>query len=92
MEETSLDEFFESDGEDETDAARSDDGTAADADERDSDSASDGEPARTGEDVAPATTTARWSPSGDTCERCGAGVDRAWRDEGCLVCPDCKDW
>ncbi|MFU8869408.1 hypothetical protein [Natronococcus sp.] len=27
-----------------------------------------------------------------TCKRCEATVERVWREEGALVCPDCKSW
>ncbi len=27
-----------------------------------------------------------------SCARCEDETDRAWRDEGALVCPDCKTW
>ncbi|SEW17770.1 DUF7573 domain-containing protein [Natrinema salifodinae] len=27
-----------------------------------------------------------------TCDRCGNATERAWRDDGDLVCPNCKKW
>lgn len=42
--------------------------------------------------VDPAESTYAWSPSGATCDACGASVERRWRDEGDLVCADCKSW
>ncbi|ELZ21027.1 hypothetical protein C477_05997 [Haloterrigena salina JCM 13891] len=27
-----------------------------------------------------------------TCRRCGSDTDRVWREDGDLVCPDCKNW
>ncbi|ADB62437.1 hypothetical protein Htur_3575 [Haloterrigena turkmenica DSM 5511] len=27
-----------------------------------------------------------------TCHRCGDETDRVWREDGDLVCPDCKSW
>lgn len=27
-----------------------------------------------------------------TCSQCDAAVDRVWRDDSGLVCPDCKSW
>ena len=44
------------------------------------------------ETVTPATSTYAWSPSGTPCDACGASVERRWRDEGDLVCGDCKSW
>lgn len=44
------------------------------------------------ETVAPAASTYAWSPSGEPCDACGAAVERRWRDEGDLVCGDCKSW
>ncbi|SER29111.1 DUF7573 domain-containing protein [Natrinema salaciae] len=26
------------------------------------------------------------------CSRCDRAVDRVWRADGSLVCPDCKEW
>jgi hypothetical protein len=42
--------------------------------------------------VEPAESTYSWSPAGATCASCGATVERRWRDEGDLVCADCKSW
>ncbi|NUB89882.1 hypothetical protein HT576_02365 [Haloterrigena sp. SYSU A121-1] len=27
-----------------------------------------------------------------TCHRCASDTDRVWREDGVLVCPDCKNW
>ncbi|WP_394738855.1 DUF7573 domain-containing protein [Natronococcus roseus] len=27
-----------------------------------------------------------------TCQRCETTVERVWREDGALVCPDCKSW
>ncbi|MDQ2051174.1 hypothetical protein RBH26_11850 [Natronolimnohabitans sp. A-GB9] len=27
-----------------------------------------------------------------TCSRCDSDVERVWREDGSLVCPDCKSW
>jgi len=43
-------------------------------------------------DVAPAVSTYAWSPEGGACDGCGASVQRRWRDDGALVCADCKKW
>jgi hypothetical protein len=65
-----------------------------------SDAAADGDdtdsaPADAGSESAavdPLATTYAWSPSGAVCASCGATVERRWRDEGDLVCTDCKSW
>lgn len=44
------------------------------------------------ESVEPATVTAGWEASGTCCEACGSTVERTWRQEGSVVCGDCKDW
>lgn len=38
-----------------------------------------------------ATSTA-WTAAGAGCQRCGARVSRRWRDDGDLVCAECKQW
>jgi len=40
----------------------------------------------------PARTTYAWSDEGTTCKSCGETVERRWRQDDRLVCPDCKDW
>ncbi len=40
----------------------------------------------------PATSTAAWTAAGAGCQRCGARVSRRWRDDGDLVCAECKEW
>jgi len=42
--------------------------------------------------VEPATVTYQWTPAGASCDRCGARVERRWRDDGAYVCEDCKEW
>lgn len=42
--------------------------------------------------VRPATSTMDWTPDGAACESCGTAVERRWRDDGRLVCPECKQW
>jgi hypothetical protein len=42
--------------------------------------------------VEPAVSTYDWTPPGADCEACGAAVERRWRDDGRLVCTDCKAW
>jgi hypothetical protein len=40
------------------------------------------------------TLTTTYAVTGDdrSCDRCGAKITRRWRDDGALVCVDCKDW
>jgi hypothetical protein len=51
--------------------------------------AGDEEPADAAE---PAVSTYDWTPDGADCADCGATVERRWRDDGELVCTDCKTW
>ncbi|OAQ51985.1 hypothetical protein HTG_15140 [Natrinema mahii] len=58
------------------------DGSVAETDSASGDSTpSDGETAR---------STYAWGTY--TCSRCETAVDRVWRADGDLVCPDCKSW
>jgi hypothetical protein len=47
--------------------------------------------AEAGEEPRAVSTTA-FAPDGTPCEACGATVRRRWRDDGALVCADCKTW
>jgi hypothetical protein len=38
------------------------------------------------------TTTIDVAGEERPCERCGDPTDRRWRDDGALVCLDCKEW
>ncbi|KDE59906.1 hypothetical protein EL22_15105 [Halostagnicola sp. A56] len=49
-----------------------------------------GETTEPGPAVEPATSTYVWGSY--TCETCSETVDRAWLEDGALVCPACKDW
>lgn len=42
--------------------------------------------------VEPLAETFAWSPSAASCARCGAAAEERWRDDGELVCADCKAW
>lgn len=42
--------------------------------------------------VGPAESTMAWTPGEAPCGSCGAAVERRWRDDGTLVCHDCKRW
>jgi hypothetical protein len=100
----SLDEFFPAgqesgDGSGEQDDERASDESAVDdagGDESDKREAGDGVGGESGggeaDAVTPAESTYAWSPSGATCDTCGASVERRWRDEGDFVCADCKSW
>lgn len=37
-------------------------------------------------------STYAFSPGGAECTACGATTTRRWRQDGDLVCPDCKRW
>lgn len=37
-------------------------------------------------------STFDWSPDGAPCAACGDRVERRWRDDGRLVCEQCKTW
>lgn len=42
--------------------------------------------------VDPAVSTCDFAPDGAPCAACGEAVERQWRDDRGLVCPDCKEW
>ncbi|MFB6141137.1 MAG: hypothetical protein ABEJ26_11970 [Halosimplex sp.] len=42
--------------------------------------------------VDPAESTYAWSGDGGVCDACGGTVERRWRSDDGLVCPDCKEW
>lgn len=83
----SLDEFLGSDEDGEADTG------AVDA-EPDGVTADDGEADGTEADgaVEPAVPTLDWTPGGAPCAACGATVERRWRDDGRMVCGECKGW
>lgn len=69
----------------------------ADRDAPESGGSTDGESA--GDDarvdpttVEPADTTYAWGGDESVCQSCGESVDRRWRSDDGLVCPDCKEW
>lgn len=39
-----------------------------------------------------AVSTYAFAPDGAPCAACGAVVEKRWRDDGELVCPECKAW
>ncbi|WP_423743237.1 hypothetical protein V5735_09095 (plasmid) [Haladaptatus sp. SPP-AMP-3] len=92
-EDTSLSEFVGKVGESDeangtTDAAETDETTDADGSATNHES-----PERPDEaDVEPARATYDWMPDGAACTRCGAAVEKRWRDDGGMVCADCKEW
>jgi hypothetical protein len=100
----SLDEFVPDGRESDDEPGEQDDGRASDestvddaggdeSGEREAGGGVGGESgAEEADVVAPAESTYAWAPSGATCDACGASVERRWRDEGDLVCADCKSW
>lgn len=40
----------------------------------------------------PAVSTTAFDPEGAACASCDATVRRRWRDDGELVCGECKPW
>jgi hypothetical protein len=82
------------------DAASSRDHVEADADDAEPAQAPDGDSSGgpdegapvAADSVDPAVSTYGWGPDGGTCAACGATVERRWRGEDGLVCPDCKSW
>lgn len=43
-------------------------------------------------DVGAVESTYRWSPEERPCANCGDSVRERWREDGELVCVDCKEW
>ena len=97
----SLDDFAGGEDDETTDAA--DDAGAGDAAvERTAEpgpAADDTDDADDGDDeagpslaVRPAESTMDWTPGGAACAACERRVERRWRDDGRLVCIDCKRW
>jgi hypothetical protein len=87
--ESSTAESVDADDDSKSDAGPGDDTTGAASATEALDSGESEEPALA---VEPAESTYSWSPAGATCAACGASVERRWRDEGELVCADCKSW
>lgn len=87
MRETSLEDFLDgSETEEEPTASEAaEDASAETAEKSERDTERD-EPAET------AATTYAWTPEGANCAACGTAVECRWRDDGRLVCADCKDW
>ncbi|WP_134668807.1 DUF7573 domain-containing protein [Halorussus marinus] len=67
-------------------AASGEDDAGSDASDGESSAAADAP------SVEPARSTYAWSPRGGECADCGESVERRWRDDGALVCGDCKEW
>ncbi|WP_256297766.1 DUF7573 domain-containing protein [Haloarchaeobius salinus] len=40
----------------------------------------------------PVRPTSRWSVDPRPCTDCGSQIQRAWTEDGRLLCSDCKDW
>lgn len=45
-----------------------------------------------GNETEPAVSTYDFTPGGAPCAACGESVEKRWRDDAGLVCPDCKTW
>ncbi|MWG36643.1 DUF7573 domain-containing protein [Halomarina oriensis] len=100
----SLDEFATPDTDEGTTDAETDDDAPADGgpaggEETPADAAADAgetDPTDDGEEpsltVRAAESTMDWTPDGAACAACEATVERRWRDDGRLVCLDCKQW
>ena len=95
-EDASLDDFLGGDEDGGDDGAVEGDDAPEAAAERDGEgeaAASRSDPAAgSGVDVPPATTTYAWDPEGAPCDACGAVVERRWRQDGAVVCVECKTW
>ena len=89
-EDRSLDEFAGAGSEEpaaDEESTESENGRAADENDHDDADRLDDAPSDD-----PATSTAAWTAAGAGCQRCGARVSRRWRDDGDLVCAECKEW
>ena len=67
-----------------------DDGAGGETDEDSTDG--DETPPPDLDDVAPTVTIYGWAPQKTACETCGASTNRRWRDDGAMVCRECKEW
>ena len=93
-----LSDFLEAEPETDDTAAESAAGADADAadgsdegsDSIDGDENAEREPIGEPESGDSGLSTYAWGEY--ACDRCGADTERVWREEGTLVCPDCKSW
>jgi hypothetical protein len=87
-------EGAETDVDDEPDASADGiEGETGEEGEVDDDEADEGDGPRVDPTtVEPAEATYAWSGDGNTCAACGETVERRWRSDDGLVCPDCKEW
>lgn len=99
-EDASLDDFLDA-GREAVESDEEDGGAGEDVDSRsgegveDSDGTTDPSEEPESEepsDVTPATGVCEVHPDGAACVACDATVVRRWRDDGDLVCSDCKGW
>ena len=91
MEDRSLDDFADAEGDAESTAAAGDESNDSDGSpERSSDGDESAESAP--DDVEPAAATSRVDPDGVACPDCGETVERRWRDDDEFVCTACKEW
>lgn len=90
MEDRSLDDFLDTDGDSE-----SDDSTAGNESTQSTAAVETGvddpEPSLP-VDVEPAAATLRVVPGGAECEECGGSVSRLWPVDGTHLCRACKEW
>lgn len=85
-EDRALDEFLGEDDDGSDDNGDEDDQTSVEG------SVNDEPEDSTDEAAGAAVSTTVFTPEGAACESCGASVRRRWRDDGALVCADCKAW
>jgi hypothetical protein len=85
---TSLSEFVRDDGGDPHDG----DDPHEEEDGGDPHDGDDPHEEEDGGDPDLAVSTSDYRSDGADCEACGATVERRWRDDGALVCADCKAW
>ncbi|WP_135365300.1 DUF7573 domain-containing protein [Halosimplex halophilum] len=83
----------ERDGDDDSGGSDAETAVTAEAGEADEDGGETADGVRVDPPtVDPAESTYAWSRDGGTCAACGETVDRRWRSDEGLVCPDCKEW
>ncbi|WP_066413472.1 DUF7573 domain-containing protein [Halorubrum aethiopicum] len=89
-EDRSLDEFAPAgSGEDDPEV---EDGSGGDDPEVEDGPGEDGSNGHDPAEIEPAESTSTWSADGADCDRCGATVERRWRDDDGFVCADCAEW
>jgi len=101
MDNRSLEEFLDAGAGDGQTGAGEEPGTGGgsaetpgrDADAADGDAAGERDGTADRADPAPAdAATSTYAVTTGPCAACDETVDRRWRDDPGLVCPDCKEW